>query len=1032
VITFFALCAGALGAASASATITVSGGCTLPDAITAANTRAAVGGCPAGDALPATTTIALPAGTYTLAAQLEILGSARVAILGANSSDPSLTKIDAAQRSRVLMVDSGGVVSLSAVTLTGGKTADGAVGTCCSTIGYAQHSGSAGGSGGDGGGVFNSGTLTLTNAVITGNATGRGGDGGPGGHGSDPAVGGGNAGGGGYGGRGGGVFNDYHATLSLTNATVSGNQTGAGGNGGNGGSGGIATFPDGSQIGGAGGQGGGGGNGGDGGGIRDWGTLTLTNSTISANTTGDGGTAGVGGNGALAADGGNGGRINDEGSYRGSGGNGGGIYDSGLGLTLTGTTVSANTAGNGGTGGTGGGGATPHGSGGQGSRGGDGGSGGGILDGGTVTVLSATNSTITGNDAGYGGNGAAGGTGATQGGGGNGGNGGAGGGIASNQGILTNATIANNRTHVGGHSNGTFSTDGGAGVGAGIYVGGTSSGQPAFSIANTLVASNTLVGSSTVVGGPENCQDYSYARLIDGGHNLSFGDTSCPGINGDPVLGPLAANGGPTQAMALGAGSAAIDQIPTGAANCPGTDQRGQSRPYPAGGLCDIGAFEAGPSTSPDLTVSKSHTGNFAQSDTARTYTLVASNVGTAATAGTASVVDGLPTGLSATAIAGTGWSCTLATLTCTRGDALAAGGAYPAVTVTVNVAANAPASVTNTATVSGGGELNTANDTANDPTTITPTSTGPPPGNPDLTLSKSHAGSFTQGDTGRTYTVIASNGGGGPTVGTVSVVDSLPTGLSATAIAGAGWSCTLTTLTCTRGDALAAGASYPVITITVNVAANAPASVTNTATVSGGGELNTANDTASDPTSITPRAKLLGDPPIFSGVCTALRAAHAAAPSNAAISAQLHLLGCAPRTGDPPIFASICPGIRGLLAKFPSAHSLSQLLALLGCVPTAKPAPDRAPQRTHPAISAVAATAATKSASRHRRPLKFPRVCQRVLDLEARFSHAPFARQILPLLDRALARLGRVQGLNFGAACKAGHRTRTHKPHGR
>ena len=50
----------------------------------------------------------------------------------------------------------------------------------------------------------------------------------------------------------------------------------------------------------------------------------------------------------------------------------------------------------------------------------------------------------------------------------------------------------------------------------------------------------------------------------------------------------------------------------------------------------------------------------------------------------------------------------------------LAAGGSYPPLTLTVNVAANAPASVTNTATVSGGGEINTANDTATDLTTIT------------------------------------------------------------------------------------------------------------------------------------------------------------------------------------------------------------------------------------------------------------------------------------------------------------------------
>ncbi|MDQ6745202.1 MAG: DUF11 domain-containing protein [Actinomycetota bacterium] len=477
--------------------------------------------------------------------------------------------------------------------------------------------------------------------------------------------------------------------------------------------------------------------------------------------------------------------------------------------------------------------------------------------------------------------------------------------------------------------------------------------------------------------------------------------------------------------MALGAGSAAIDQIPVGTANCPGTDQRGQARPYPAGGLCDIGAFEAGPSTSPDLTVSATHVGNFAQGDSGRTYTLAASNIGTAATAGTVSVLDAIPSGLSATAIAGTGWSCTLATLTCTRSDPLAAGGSYPPITVTVNVAGNAPASVTNTATVSGGGELNTANDTASDPTTITPTPIGPLPGNPDLTISKSHAGNFLQGDTARRYTVTARNTGAAATGGTVSVLDSMPTGLTATAITGSGWACSLAPLKCTRGDALAPGAAYPPITITVNVAGNAPASVTNTATVSGGGELNTANDTASDPTSILPRSKVLGDPPIFAAACTALRAKHAMAPFNASIIAQLRLLGCAPRIGDPPIFAAICPAIRALHAKFPSSSLLSQLLALLGCVPTAKPAHDLAqhgnvasPSRTnHPKVSAI----------HHRRTLKFARVCQSLRDLRGRFSHTAFARQILPLLDRMLARLGHVQGLNFGVACQNVHRPRGH-----
>ncbi len=113
----------------------------------------------------------------------------------------------------------------------------------------------------------------------------------------------------------------------------------------------------------------------------------------------------------------------------------------------------------------------------------------------------------------------------------------------------------------------------------------------------------------------------------------------------------------------------------------------------------------------------------------------------------------------------------------------------------------------------------------------------------------------------GDTYTITVSNAGPGPTVGTVSVSDTLPAGLTATAIAGTGWTCTQPAGPCSRADILAASASYPAITLTVNVANNAPASVTNSATVSGGGELNTANDTATDPTTVTQVADLTSTP---------------------------------------------------------------------------------------------------------------------------------------------------------------------------
>jgi uncharacterized repeat protein (TIGR01451 family) len=245
----------------------------------------------------------------------------------------------------------------------------------------------------------------------------------------------------------------------------------------------------------------------------------------------------------------------------------------------------------------------------------------------------------------------------------------------------------------------------------------------------------------------------------------------------------------------------------------------------------------------PDMTIAKSHSGNFTQGQVGASYTIIATNSGSTPTSGLVTVTDTLPAGLTATAISGTGWTCVLGTLTCTRSDALAAGSSYPAITVTVTVANNAAASVTNSVSVSGGGQTNTANDSATDATTINQL--------PDMTIAKSHSGNFTQGQVGASYTITATNSGFAPTSGLVTVTDTLPAGLTATAISGTGWTCVLGTLTCTRSDALAAGSSYPAITVTVNVANNAAASVTNSISVSGGGQTNTANDSATDVTTI-------------------------------------------------------------------------------------------------------------------------------------------------------------------------------------
>lgn len=116
-----------------------------------------------------------------------------------------------------------------------------------------------------------------------------------------------------------------------------------------------------------------------------------------------------------------------------------------------------------------------------------------------------------------------------------------------------------------------------------------------------------------------------------------------------------------------------------------------------------------------------------------------------------------------------------------------------------------------------------------------------------DLAIEKTHSGSFDAGGTGD-YTLTVRNHGLRPTSGTVTVRDVLPDGLTATAISGMGWTCTLVNATCTRGDPLAPTAAYPPITLVVTIDSDAPALLDNTATVSGA-QWKTGNDTAVDAT---------------------------------------------------------------------------------------------------------------------------------------------------------------------------------------
>ena len=128
----------------------------------------------------------------------------------------------------------------------------------------------------------------------------------------------------------------------------------------------------------------------------------------------------------------------------------------------------------------------------------------------------------------------------------------------------------------------------------------------------------------------------------------------------------------------------------------------------------------------------------------------------------------------------------------------------------------------------------------------------------PDLTIAKTHVGNFTRGGNG-TYLLTVTNSGSSATNAAITVTDVLPIGLTPTSATGTNWNCSIAgqTVTCSRNDVLAAGSSFPVITVNVQIEQGANDSITNIASVSGGDEGNTTNSSSNDPTTVVSSSDL-------------------------------------------------------------------------------------------------------------------------------------------------------------------------------
>ncbi|MGD1927399.1 MAG: beta strand repeat-containing protein [Leptolyngbyaceae cyanobacterium] len=482
--------------------------------------------------------VAAPNGTVNLAAGTfqegqEVTISRPVTLRGAGQTN---TALDGGGTHRLLNSTSGDTLTLTDLTVQNGSTT------------------------GNGGGFSSNGAVTLNNVTVSGNSAGD---------------------------RGGGIYTPNAVTLN--NATVSGNLANDRG-GGIYGRNGLITMTDSTVSSNSSNQ--------YGGGIHTRNRVTVTNSTVSGNSSRRNGGGIYSRSGAITV---TNSTVSDNSSNR----HGGGVWSRNRSINLTDSTVSGNSARLSAAG------VYSHdvtvtNSTVSGNSAGD--LGGGLYATGSLTI---TNSTVSGNSA-------------TNKGGGS---------YHRNVATITNSTISGNSSNRGGGmyargggavtlTNSTVSGNSANDWGGGIFMRNNGGGNLILSNATIALntanldgggiffntASNNTINNSIVannvagVNGPDISGSLGNSTITSSLIQDTTGITAGAPVNGvdgnivgqDPLLTPLAHNGGPTLTHALAIGSPAIDASGAGATT---TDQRILA----AVNLRDLGAFEF--AAEPDFTI---------------------------------------------------------------------------------------------------------------------------------------------------------------------------------------------------------------------------------------------------------------------------------------------------------------------------------------------------------------------------------------------------------------------------------------------